>query len=191
LKSDRNSPPGRRKAAPRTGRHTGPGAGTGEEPEIRPVAVADVPGITRIFNHYVRRSFAAFPDRELSRPVLGELLDQARPFGAYAVEGDGEVVGFGLLRPLYPFPNLMAAGEVSYFICPRFTGQGTGTRLVGVLEAEARDAGMTSLVARVSSRNRRSIRFHRKNGFSLCGRIRGVGTKFGKPFDVVILQKFL
>ena len=162
-----------------------------DEPVIRPLTEADAPRITRIFNHYVRRSFAAFPEREIGRPFILQLLEQAAGYGSFAVEADGAVIGFGMVRPLYPFPNLMAAGEVSYFLCPGFTGRGTGTRLLGVLEARARELGMTSLVARVSSRNRRSIRFHRKNGFSLCGRIRGIGTKFGKPFDVVILQKIL
>jgi L-amino acid N-acyltransferase YncA len=161
------------------------------EPAIRPVTGDDAPAIARIFNHYVRRSFAAFPDRELAAPVLSQLLEQSREYGAFVAETSGEVAGFGLLRPLYPFPNLMAAGEVSYFLCPEFTGRGTGTRLLGVMEERARELGMTSLVARVSSRNRRSIRFHRKNGFSLCGRIRRIGTKFGKSFDVVILQKLL
>lgn len=158
---------------------------------IRPVTENDAPEITRIFNHYVRKSFAAFPDREVGRPFILQLMEQARDYGCYAVESESEVIGFGLVRPLYPFPNLMAAGEVSYFICPGFTGQGTGTRLIGILEERARELGMMSLVARVSSRNRKSVRFHRKNGFSTCGRIRAVGTKFGKPFDVVILQKFI
>jgi phosphinothricin acetyltransferase len=161
------------------------------ESAIRPAGGDDVQAIARIFNYYVRRSFAAFPDRELETGLLSRLLDQAKDYGSFAVEKDGEVIGFGLLRPLYPFPNLMAAGEVSYFICPGFTGRGTGTRLLGVIETAARGLGMTSLVARVSSRNRRSIRFHRKNGFSRCGRIRSIGSKFGRSFDVVILQKFL
>ncbi|MDD1661283.1 MAG: N-acetyltransferase family protein [Methanomicrobiales archaeon] len=158
---------------------------------IRPVTEDDAPEIARIFNHYVRRSFAAFPEREVGSAFILQLLGQARDFGSYAVEADGEVIGFGLIRPLYPFPNLMAAGEVSYFISPGFTGKGTGTRLLAIIEGRARDLGMTSLVARVSSRNRRSIRFHRKNGFSVCGRIRRIGAKFGRPFDVVILQKDL
>lgn len=185
---------------PGTGRDPGPGdrkgSGSGgpgsmNEATIRPVTVADAPEITRIFNHYVRKSFAAFPDREVGRPFILQLLEQAKDYGCYAVEADRAVIGFGIVRPLYPFPNLMAAGEVSYFICPGFTGRGAGTRLIGIMEARARELGMTSLVARVSSRNRKSIRFHRKNGFSICGRIRGIGTKFGKPFDIVILQKFL
>jgi phosphinothricin acetyltransferase len=158
---------------------------------IRPATEADIPGITRIFNHYVRRSFAAFPDRVLGEPLLRGLLGEAGEFGCYALEAGGGVIGFGLLRPLYPFPNLMAAGEVSYFLIPGFTGRGEGTRLLGVLEGRARELGMRSLVARVSSRNRRSLRFHRKNGFSVCGRIRGIGTKFGRSFDMVILQKCL
>ena len=156
---------------------------------IRRLTEADAPEIARIFNYYVRKSFAAFPDREAGMPFILQVFEQARNYGTYAVELDGTVIGFGMVRPLYPFPNLGAVGEVSYFICPEFTGRGLGGRLVGILEGRARELGMTSLVARVSSRNRRSIRFHRKNGFSLCGRIRGVGEKFGKPFDVVILQK--
>jgi phosphinothricin acetyltransferase len=158
---------------------------------IRPVTEADAPEITRIFNHYVRRSFAAFPDREVETSFISRLLEQARDYGCFAVERDGEVIGFGMVRPLYPFPNLREAGEVSYFICPGYTGEGMGSRLLGALENRARELGMTSLVARVSSRNRKSIRFHRKNGFALCGRIRRIGAKFGKSFDVVILQKFL
>ena len=158
---------------------------------IRPVTDADIPGIATIFNHFVRRSYAAFPDRELETPLIRDLVEQARPFGCYVVEAEGGPVGFGMIRPFYPFPNLMAAGEVSYFLCPGFTGRGAGTRLLGVLAGRAGQLGMKSLVARVSSRNRRSIRFHRKNGFALCGRIRGVGTKFGRSFDVVILQRCL
>ena len=158
---------------------------------IRPLRDADAGRIATIFNHYVRRSFAAFPDRELDPSFIAQLLGQAREYGAFVAEDKGRVVGFGLVRPLYPFPNLMQAGEVSYFLCPDHTGQGTGTRLIGILEERARALGMTSLVARVSSRNRRSIRFHRKNGFELCGRIRNIGTKFGRSFDVVILQKSL
>lgn len=161
------------------------------EAEIRPTTEADAPEITRIFNHYVRRSFAAFPDREVGRSFVLQLLEQAGGFGCYSVEAERAVVGFGVIRPLYPFPNLMAAGEVSYFICPGFTGRGLGTRLLGILEHRAKELGMASLVARISSRNRRSIRFHRKNGFSTCGRIRRIGSKFGRDFDVVILQKFL
>ncbi|MDD1664068.1 MAG: N-acetyltransferase family protein [Methanomicrobiales archaeon] len=158
---------------------------------IRPATRNDALEIARIFNHYVRKSFAAFPDREVGSSFILQLLEQAKDSGCYGVESEGEFIGFGMIRPLYPFPNLMAAGEVSYFISPGFTGQGTGTRLIGVLEGRARELGMVSLVARVSSRNRKSIRFHRKNGFSICGRIRGIGIKFGMPFDVVILQKFL
>jgi phosphinothricin acetyltransferase len=163
----------------------------GDEVTIRPVSRADTAAITAIFNHYVRKSFAAFPDREVGRPFILHLLEQVKDFGSFVAESGGEVIGFGMVRPLYPFPNLMAAGEVSFFICPQFTGRGTGTRLLATLETRARELGMTSLVARVSSRNRRSLRFHRKNGFSTCGRIRGIGTKFGKNFDVVILQRFL
>lgn len=48
---------------------------------------------------------------------------------------------------------------------------------------------MDNLLASISSRNEQSLAFHRKRGFVECGRLRDVGVKFGKSFDVVWMQK--
>jgi L-amino acid N-acyltransferase YncA len=51
--------------------------------------------------------------------------------------------------------------------------------------------GMTSLVANMASKNRASILFHTRHGFSEVGRLRDAGIKFGEPFDVILMQKML
>jgi phosphinothricin acetyltransferase len=48
-----------------------------------------------------------------------------------------------------------------------------------------------TILAHTSSRNTASIRFHRKHGFRECGRLRRVGRKFGKDFDVIWVQLHL
>jgi phosphinothricin acetyltransferase len=56
---------------------------------------------------------------------------------------------------------------------------------------KAKEKGITSILASISSLNERSINFHRKNGFIECGRFREIGKKKGKTFDVVYMQKML
>jgi len=50
---------------------------------------------------------------------------------------------------------------------------------------EASAQGITRVLAHISSRNPRSIAFHRRHGFVECGCFPDVGRKWGERFDVV------
>jgi phosphinothricin acetyltransferase len=63
--------------------------------------------------------------------------------------------------------------------------------LLACLEKGARDKGITTILAGISSLNPGSIEFHRKKGFTECGRFRKVGRKKGHDFDTVWMQKML
>jgi len=86
---------------------------------------------------------------------------------------------------------MLAMAEVTYFIHPEHTGNGLGKRLLDDLERGAGEKGIATLLASISSLNSGSIRFHRKNGFSECGRFQRVGVKKGQWFDTVWMQKTL
>ena len=86
---------------------------------------------------------------------------------------------------------MLAMAEVTYFIHPAHTGNGLGKRLLDDLERGAGEKGIATLLASISSLNSGSIRFHRKNGFSECGRFQRVGVKKGQWFDTVWMQKTL
>ena len=62
---------------------------------------------------------------------------------------------------------------------------------LATLEQEAQKVEITTLLANISSLNKQSIAFHRKQGFKDCGRFERIGSKFGKDFDVVWMQKFI
>ena len=49
--------------------------------------------------------------------------------------------------------------------------------------------GVDNFMAHISSLNEGSIRFHLRHGFTECGRFRRVGTKNGRDFDMVWMQR--
>ena len=60
-----------------------------------------------------------------------------------------------------------------------------------MLESEARQRGIDTILANISSHNEQSLAFHAGHGFTECGRFRRAGRKFEKDFDIVWMQKFL
>jgi phosphinothricin acetyltransferase len=55
----------------------------------------------------------------------------------------------------------------------------------------ARAGGIHSLFAGVSAGNPAGMAFHAAVGFAEVARLREVGRKFGRPMDLVPMQKFL
>jgi phosphinothricin acetyltransferase len=163
---------------------------------ISEASTEDIPGMLGVFNYYVENSFAAYIENSVG-PEFFQVIqseknqDKDDHFPFYVIEDDGKIIGIGALRPYLPLPNFRHTGVVSYFILPSHTRKGLGSRMLEKLCTEARQKKMKSLLANVSSKNEASLNFHLKHGFVECGRFRKVGTKFGKYFDIVWVQKFL
>jgi len=51
------------------------------------------------------------------------------------------------------------------------------------------EAGLHTIVARIVAGNRESIHLHEALGFTHIGVMKEVGSKFGRLFDVHIMQK--
>lgn len=157
---------------------------------IHPMTPEDGPAVIEIFNHYIRHSFAAYPEREFTTPQFDILWKSIGDHPSATVRDErGAVIGFGLLRPHHALPTFSETAEITYFLDPDHTGNGLGKLLLDHLEAKARDKGIRQLLASVSSLNPGSIRFHERNGFAEAGRFRNVGRKNGRHFDTVWMQK--
>jgi phosphinothricin acetyltransferase len=63
--------------------------------------------------------------------------------------------------------------------------------MLNYLINEAKQKGVSSILASISSLNEGSINFHRKNGFVECGRFKKIGKKKEQFFDVVWMQRML
>ncbi|MBN2174231.1 MAG: N-acetyltransferase [Bacteroidales bacterium] len=151
----------------------------------------DRKAILNVLNYYVKNSFAAYPQEQLESGHFDKLFEAADKLPFYVIFKGEKLIGFGLLRPYYKLSTFKHTVEITYFILPDYTMKGLGSKLLNLLEEDARKLGIESILANISSQNPQSINFHMKYGFVQCGRFEKVGKKFGKSFDVIWMQKFL
>lgn len=159
---------------------------------LRAATDRDAPALAEVFNYFVKNSFAAYPSIEADESMYQRLKNLAGDFPFYMVlSPHGKAVGFALIRRYHLADTLSHTGEITIFLLPDFTHRGIGTAILKKLEQEAKERGLTILMANASSKNQPSIDFQKRNGFEECGRFRRVGRKFGEEFDLVWMQKFL
>jgi len=144
-----------------------------------------------IYNYYVNNSLATYPDDVLPYEYYEKFLDMTKCYPAYVIKENDKIVGFCMLHAYNPFPTFKQCAEIFYFIDHHHTGKGIGTMALKRLEQDALQVGIKTILANISSINTRSIDFHKKNGFTECGRFQKIITKKGKPLDIVWMQKTL
>jgi len=144
-----------------------------------------------IFNYYIENSFAAYPDRKLPYEFYAKFLEMTKGYPAYVIKLNNQIEGFCFIRAFNPFPAFKETAEITYFIKKESIGKGIGKQALDKLELEAKNMGITKILASISSRNIESLSFHKKYGFIESGRLQGIGKKFNKNFDVIWMQKDL
>ncbi len=145
--------------------------------------------VVDIYNHYVRNSFAAYPDSPVPYGHFDRFMEMAAGYPAYAMLAGDAVVGFCFLHPFRPLATFRECAEVTYFIDDGYTGKGLGKSALARLEEEGRGMGIKVLLASIASRNEGSLRFHARHGFESCGRFKDIIKKFGNRYDMVWMQK--
>lgn len=145
--------------------------------------------VMKIFNYYVENSFSAYPENKLSVEFFEKFLEMTKGYPAYVINVNDKTAGFCFIRAYNPFPAFKETAEITYFIDKDFTGKGLGKAALCKLEEEARNLGIKNILASITSENIQSISFHKKFGFTECGRFNGIGNKWGKYFDIIWMQK--
>lgn len=157
---------------------------------IREMSLEDKVPIIDIFNYYIEYSFAAYPENKADYNLYDFFLKSSKGYPTVVIQDDeGNLLGFGMLRPYDMMPVFKKTAEISYFIKPGYTGKGLGKIMLAKLLDDAKREGITCILANISSFNNGSIRFHQQNGFIECGRFNNIGRKNGKDFGVVWMQK--
>jgi phosphinothricin acetyltransferase len=106
-------------------------------------------------------------------------------------EENGRVVGYASFGDFRPFEGYRITCEHSVYVAEDARRRGVGTALVAALIEEARRQGKETMVGAIDAANADSIGLHEKLGFVEVGRLPGVGTKFGRRLDLVLMQKVL
>jgi L-amino acid N-acyltransferase YncA len=160
--------------------------------KLTPLTDRDREAVIDVFNHFVEHSFAAYPEEKVPYELFDHFLASAGGYPSIGVHTDeGTVVGFGFMRPYHYADTMRRTAEVAYFILPEHTGRGIGTQILEMFIDEAKKRGINNFLASISSLNEQSLNFHRRHGFTECGRFVRVGRKKNRDYDMVWMQKSL
>ncbi|HTH16450.1 MAG TPA: GNAT family N-acetyltransferase [Magnetospirillum sp.] len=161
---------------------------------VRDATEADMAQVQAIYTYYVTRTAASF---EEVPPTVEEMilrraatLERGMPY--LVAEDRGEVVGYTYAGPWRPRTAYRYTLEDSIYVAPFVQRRGVGRALLGGLIERCTDMGYHRMIAVIGdSANQSSIALHRALGFRQEGVLRGVGLKFGRWVDVVMMHRVL
>ena len=161
---------------------------------IRDATEADMAQVQAIYTFYVTRTAASC---EEVPPTVDEMvrrraatLERGMPY--LVAEDRGEVVGYTYAGPWRPRSAYRYTLEDSIYVAPFVQRRGVGRALLGGLIERCTEMGYRRMIAVIGdSANQSSIALHRAMGFRQEGVLRGVGLKFGRWVDVVMMHRVL
>ncbi|MGO4621271.1 N-acetyltransferase family protein [Ensifer sp. 2YAB10] len=161
---------------------------------IRAAIQDDLPVICEIYNDAVANTTAIWNETLVDVANRTAWL-KARADAGYpvlvAVSAEGDVVGYASFGDWRAFDGYRHTVEHSVYVHKDCRGGGIGRKLLVALIAEAEQLGKHVMVAGIESENTASIRLHAQLGFVDTGRMREVGTKFGRWLDLTFMQLVL
>lgn len=159
---------------------------------IRDATEDDMAAVLAIYAYYVTRSAASFEEEPPSLDEMkrrhAEIVGRGLPY--LVADDDGEVLGYCYAGPFRPRSAYRFTLEDSIYVAPFVVGRGIGRELLDVLLQRCTEQGYRQMIAVIGdSANQGSIGLHRHLGFRQEGVLRGVGLKFGRWVDVVIMHR--
>ena len=162
---------------------------------IRPSRDEDVEAMLAIYRRHIRRGIEAGVE-DTGVPEPDDLKDRrknfrSRRFPHLVATIDGELVGYAYVvlfrkRPAYRFTV-----KHSIYVHHEHLGRGIGRRLMADLIDACAAAGFRQMIGYVDADNAASLALHAAFAFETVGHLRGVGFKFGKWADSIIVQRSL
>ena len=148
--------------------------------------------VQSIYSFYVERTAASFEEVPPTLPEMcgrrAETLGRGLPY--LVAEEAGEVLGYCYAGPFRQRSAYRYTVEDSVYVAPFVVGRGVGKALLSALIVRCEALGYRQIIAVIGdSANQGSIALHRSLGFRQEGVLRGVGLKFGRWVDVVIMHR--
>jgi L-amino acid N-acyltransferase YncA len=164
------------------------------QPVIRAATPLDTEQIAAIYAHHVLHGTGTF---ELEPPDTAEMdrrrADIQKVGCPYLVATAGyRVLGYAYAAPYRPRKAYRFTVEDSIYIDPAETGRGIGKLLLSAVIQACQESGKREMIAVIGdSGNVASIRLHERLGFRHTGILEGVGFKFDRWLDTVLMQRSL
>jgi L-amino acid N-acyltransferase len=160
---------------------------------IRDATREDLTQVLALFNLHVRETTAIWREREVDLADRTAWFDGrlAGGFPVLAAEEDGRFLGFASYGPFRVGSGYDGTVENSVYVAAHAQGRGVASRLMEGIVAHARAAGRSVMIAGIGLPNDASVALHARFGFVEAGVLRGIGLKFGRRLDLMLMQKAL
>jgi L-amino acid N-acyltransferase YncA len=161
---------------------------------IRPARMEDAAALAAVYAPAVLHGTASFEIEPPSPAEMAQRLMRVKSHGwPWLVHVTmGKIDGFAYATQFRDRAAYRYCGETSVYVAPDAQRTGIGQALLMALASTARTAGFRELVAVIGdSANQASIGLHAACGFRQAGLLAGIGEKFGRRLDIVMMQRSL
>jgi phosphinothricin acetyltransferase len=161
--------------------------------QIREATPGDAAAIARIYNQGIEDRVATLETQPRTPEERAEWLAARGPRHPVlvAVDGEGEVAGWGSLNPFNPRPAYDHVVDFSVYVAREQRGQGVGDALLNALEERARAIGYHKMVLAAFPTNTAGMRLYQRRGFRTVGVYHEQGMLDGRWVDVIVMEKLL
>jgi L-amino acid N-acyltransferase YncA len=160
---------------------------------VRPSTEDDVPAMIAIYEHHIQRGLGEFDFEPLDPKDIKSrrknMLKHRLPH--LAAEQDGVIVGYAYAVLFRKRPAYRYAVKNSIYVHPNHLHAGIGRKLMAALIDACTEAGYRQVIAYIDAANGPSISLHEAFGFERAGLLKGVGFKYGRWTDSLLMQRAL
>lgn len=160
---------------------------------VRDATEADLQGILEIYNDAIRTTLSVFTEQEVSLDERRTWFQQRRKanYPVLVATSSAGVLGFSTFGDFRAWPGYRKTVENSVFVRSDARRQGIGAKLVSPLLARAEALDKHVMIAGIEAANIASVTLHERLGFEKVGLMREVAEKFGRPLDLLFMQRFV
>lgn len=162
--------------------------------QIRPSTEADVPAMLAIYTHHIQHGVGPHGDGD-HEPLDHEDLKRRRKnmhkhrLPHLVAERDGVVLGYAYAVLFRKRPAYRYTVKHSIYVHQDHLKEGIGRLLLPALISACETAGYRQMIAYIDAANEASRHLHESFGFRQAGYLSGVGFKFGRWTDSLVLQR--
>ena len=160
---------------------------------VRSSTEADVAAMVAIYDHHVSHGLGTFDPEPLHDDDIKRRRKNMmkRRLPHLVAEHDGKIVGYAYAVPFRKRPAYRHAVKHSIYVHPDHLKAGIGRLLLPALIEACRAEGFRQMIGYVDADNVPSQKLHENFGFRRVGLLEGVGFKFGRWTDTLLMQRAL
>ena len=160
--------------------------------KIRDVLSEDAERIQEIYSPYVADITISFeitvPNKLEMKRRIEKALSNEFPY-IVAENETGTVVGYAYADKFGEREAYRYSFIVSIYLDMEVQSRGIGQKLYDKLEKRMKKMGIVQVLSAITGKNKKSLRFHEKNGFIKIGHFPNVGYKMGEWHDIIWMNK--